>query len=137
MMSFAFEIIIIYRLNLKMTRSVNKTKQYTVLLEETLFECYLTFTWKCACKVEWSKPSDNIIHGHSHSMDMSKADNSIDGCIMALKNNSGKYAFVSCYFILHYRHHIVFFSHTTHYSHLLENDVIKQQNRKFAYFCIV
>lgn len=89
-----------------MTRSVNKTKQYTVLLEETLFDV----TWKCACKVGWSKPSDNIIHGHSHSMDMSKADNSIDGCIMALKNNSGKYAFVSCYFILHYRYHIFFFS---------------------------
>lgn len=99
-------------------------------------------TWKCACKVERSKASDKTIHGHSHSMDMSmwtrKADNFIDGCIMALKTNSCKYAFISCYFILHYRHHIVFFSpHTTHYSHLLENDVIKQQNRKFAYFCIV
>lgn len=98
-------------------------------------------TWKCACKMEQFKPSDNIIHGHSHSMNMSmwtrKADNLKDGCIMVLKTNSRKYAFISCYFILHYRHHIVFFLHTTHYSHLLENDVIKQQNRKFAYFCIV
>lgn len=94
--------------------------------------------WKCAWKLDRSPKSTNRSHEHSHSMNKwtIKADKWIDGCIMALKNNSVKYPFVSCYFILHYRHHIVF-AHTTRYSHLLENDVIKQQNRKFAYFCIV
>lgn len=54
-----------------MTRSVNKTKQYTVLLEETLFGCYLTLLGSAHVKWGGLKPSDNIIHGHSHSMDMS------------------------------------------------------------------
>ena len=66
-----------------MTRSVNKTKQHTVLLEEeTLFGCLSDVTW---CMLKWgggagwsggegwwsNKPGDNIIHGHSHSMDVS------------------------------------------------------------------
>lgn len=82
-----------------MTRSVNKTKQYTVLLEETLSGCYLTLLGSAHIRWGGLKPSGNINHGHNHSMDMSvrtrKADNLIDGCIMALKTNSCKYAFIS------------------------------------------
>lgn len=103
----------------EMTRSVNKTKQYTVLLEETLFWCYLTLLG--SVHVKWSgriqviKENMDTVIRWTWISEQQKADNLIDGCIMALKNNSGKYAFVSCYFILHYRHHIVcfFFTHNT------------------------
>lgn len=53
-----------------MTISVNETKQYTVLLEEILFGCYLTLLGSVHVVSKWGglKPSDNISHGHSHSM---------------------------------------------------------------------
>lgn len=47
----------------EMTRSVNKTKWSTVLSEETrmLFD----ITWKSACKVKRSEPSDETIQSFS------------------------------------------------------------------------
>lgn len=53
-----------------MTRSVNKIKQYTVLLEETLSGCYLTLLESVHVKWCGLKPSENIVCGHSHSMDV-------------------------------------------------------------------
>ncbi|MED6269361.1 hypothetical protein CHARACLAT_032335 [Characodon lateralis] len=51
---------------------------------------------------------------------------------MASEKNSDMYSFVSFYTT----GITEIFAHKSHYSHLLENDVIKQQNIKFAYFCI-
>lgn len=60
------------RTKFEMTKICQQDKAVHSTIGGNTIRMLFDITWKCACKVEWSKPSDEIIHGHSHSMDMSE-----------------------------------------------------------------